>query len=208
MLRTITQILANLALLSALAPLCAQPIPVDDVGDLPRHTVENEHMTGLLDHSTFPLVGRSNPHGPYPPSARNWTDVYGYTYDGDDPLLQGRRYAYVSTGGFSRRGGFAQLHDGGVAIFDVTHEGNPDYMGTYVPECTNPTGGFCAFLIRDVEIHDGLAYFSSDRAVDHNGGTFVLDLRANPIDPPDRFQCIPPTPRQSCQRVGFTERSF
>ena len=155
----------------------SQPIPVDDVGDLPRHTVENEHVTGLLDHSNFTFVGRSNPQGPFPLAARNWTDLYGYAYDGDDPALQGRRFAYVSTGGFSRRGGFVNQHQGGVAIFDVTHEGDPEYWGTYVPPCTEPNDN-CSFLIRDIEIHDGIGYFSSDRAVDWNGGTFAVDLCA------------------------------
>ncbi len=157
-----------------------QPIPVTDAGPLPRHDVENEHVVGLLDHSNFRLVGRSNPDGPYILSARNWTDLYGYAYDGDDPQFIGRRFAYVSTGGYERRGNFTQLHRGGVAIFDVTHDGDPEYYGTFQPECS---AAQCNFLIRDIEIQDGIAYFSSDRGALNNGGVFVADLRSDPIHP-------------------------
>ncbi len=157
-----------------------QPLAVTDVGPLPRHDIENEHAVGMLDHSNFRFVGRSNPDGPYVLSARNWTDLYGYAYDGSDPNYVGRQFAYVSTGGFERRGNFMGLHRGGVAIFDVTQEGDPEYYGTFRPECT---GVACSFLIRDVEVHDGIAYFSSDRGAAHNGGVFVVDLRTDPTNP-------------------------
>ena len=162
-----------------LASASAQ-IPVNDVGDLPRHTVENEHVPGLLVHSNFRFVGRSNPHGPYVLSARNWTDVYGYAYDGTDPQFAGRRYGLASTGGFTRRGNFLREHGGGVAIFDVTADDNPEYFGTFLPSSC-ATQAQC--LIRDVEVHDGIGYFSSDRTQAARGGVFVVDLRADPTNP-------------------------
>ncbi len=155
-------------------------IAVADEGPLPRHTVENQHMAGLLDHSNFTFVGRSNPQGPYSFTSRNWTDVYGYVYDGTNPAFQGRRYAYVSTGGFGRTGNFTATHSGGVAIFDVTEFGDPHYLSTYVPPCDARR---CDYLIRDVEIHDGIGYFSSDRGSAKNGGVFVADLRPDPANP-------------------------
>ncbi len=88
----------------------------------------------------------------------------------------------MSTGGFGRTGNFASTHRGGVAIFDVSGFGDPAYLGTYVPPCDNPQGG-CSFRIRDVEIHDGIAYFSSDRSSSLNGGVFVADLRPDPANP-------------------------
>ena len=162
-----------------------QPFPVTDAGPLPRHDVENEHVVGLLDQSNFRFVGRSNPDGPYILSARNWTDLYGYSYDGDDPRFIGRRFAYVSTGGFDRRGNFLQLHRGGVAIFDVTNDGDPEYYGTFLPQCS---AAMCSFLIRDIEIHDGIAYFSSDQGATRNGGVFVVDLRSDPTNPTQLVQ--------------------
>jgi hypothetical protein len=155
---------------------------VTDEGPLPRHDVENEHVPGLLDHSNFTFIGRSNPQGPYIESARNWTDLYGYVYDGTNPEFFGRRYAYVSTGGYDRRGNFQATHKGGVAIFDVTEAVNPEWLGTFLPECTNPSGT-CSFLVRDIEIHDGVAYFSSERTSSYTGGVFVVDLRPDPTQP-------------------------
>lgn len=169
------------ALMLVVPASVAHSQPVTDVGPLPRHDVENEHVIGLLDQSNFRFVGRSNPQGPYSVAARNWTDLYGYTYDGTDPQFAGKQYAYVSTGGFTRRGNFTGTHRGGVAIFDVTADTDPTYLGTYLPPCAGP--GNCSFLIRDVEIHDGIAYFSSDRPLDRNGGVFVADLRDDPANP-------------------------
>ncbi|MEM8678050.1 MAG: PEP-CTERM sorting domain-containing protein, partial [Planctomycetota bacterium] len=166
-----------------LAPGLGIQAQVTDEGPLPRHDVENEHVVGLLDHSNFRFVGRSNPNGPYVENSRNWTDLYGYEYDGDDPAFAGRRFAYVSTGGFGRTGGFVNEHSGGVAIFDVTADDNPTYLGTYQPPCERPSGD-CFFLIRDIEIHDGVGYFSSDNGSRFNGGVFTVDLRANPEQPP------------------------
>jgi hypothetical protein len=170
----------SLAQLLGFTGTAAAQIDVSDTGPLPRHTVENEHLAGLLDHSNFQLVGRSNPQGPYPLAARNWTDLYGYAYDGKDPQFEGRRYGYVTTGGFRRRGGFLSDHFGGVAAFDVTSTGDPEYYGTFHPDCALPT---CSFLIRDAEIYDGVGFFSSNRAVEENGGVFVFDLRSNPTAP-------------------------
>ena len=161
-----------------------------DSGPLPRHEVENEHVSGLLDHSNFRFVGRQNPGGPYSAAMRGWTDLYGYAYDGDDPALSGKKYAYVSTGGFGRRPRFTREFAGGVAVFDVTEEGDPDFLGTILPSCDTDN---CGFLIRDIEIHDGVAYFSSDRGLDTNGGTFVMDLRADPINPPQLAQLNSPS---------------
>ncbi len=155
-------------------------LDVTDFGALPRHTVENEHVVDLLDQSNFPFIGRSNPNGPWRVSARNWTDLTGYAYDGADPQYIGRDYAYVTTGGFSRRGNFTADHQGGIAAFDVTAAGDPGYWGTFLPECG---GDSCSFLVRDAEIHDGLGFFSSDRPTDNNGGVFVFDLRTNPVNP-------------------------
>ncbi len=155
-------------------------ITVTDVGALPRYTVENQHVTGLLNHSNFTFVGRSNPQGPYGNTSRNWTDVYGYTCDGTNPDFQGRRYAYASTGGFGRTGNFTSTHQGGVVIFDVTDFGDPHYLGTYLPPCD--TSG-CSYLIRDVEIHDGIGYFASDRSTSKNGGVFVAGSAARSRQP-------------------------
>lgn len=155
-------------------------IPVTDTGPLPRNDVENVHVVDLLDHSNFRLVGRSNPQGPFILSARNWTDLYGYAYDGDDPQLAGRQYAYVTTGGFSQRDGFMEQHEGGIAIFDVTADADPEYYGTILPACTVAS---CSFLFRDAEIHDGVGYFSSDRGVGTSGGVVAYDLRTDPTNP-------------------------
>lgn len=166
--------------------LCASPslllaqIDVTDTGPLPRHDVENEHVVDLLDHSNYDFVGRSNPQGPYILSARNWTDLTGYAYDGSDSQFADRQYAYVTTGGFRPRGGFLVHHFGGVAVFDVTEAADPTYYGTMLPSCPD---GDCSFLIRDAEVYDGIGFFSSDRDVDKNGGIFVYDLRADPLNP-------------------------
>lgn len=155
-------------------------IPVDDTGPLDRHDVENVHVPGLLDQSNFRFVGRSNPHGPFTLSARNWTDLYGYAYDGNDPQWAGRQFAYVTTGGFSPRDGFFEQHMGGIAIFEVTNDADPVYYGTILPECTAAS---CSFLFRDAEIHDGVAYFSSDRGPGTSGGVVAYDLRIDPTNP-------------------------
>jgi hypothetical protein len=167
------------AILCLATTVFAQPLPVPDTGPLPRHDVENEHVVGLLDHSNFDFVGRSNPNGPYTLSVRNWTDLYGYEYDGSDPQFMNRQFAYVTTGGFGRRGNFIATHRGGIAIFDVTDPDDPDYYGTYRPDCK----ATCGFLTRDVEIHDGVAYVSSDRGANPSGGVFALDVRTDPTNP-------------------------
>jgi hypothetical protein len=166
----------------ALTATAMAQIPVTDTGELPRHDVENEHVVDLLDHSNFRTVGRSNPQGPYVLSARNWTDLYGYAYDGTDPNYAGRDFAYVTTGGFSPRGNFFDVHGGKVAMFDVSADADPEYHGTLEPTCGAASGN-CNFLIRDAEIHDGIGYFSSDSGSNFNGGVFVYDLRTDPLNP-------------------------
>ena len=174
------------AIALAAALICCPGVATElkaDEGPLPRHTVPDVHVSGLLDQTSFDFVGRQNPGGPYPDNARNWADLYGYQYDGTDPLLVGKEYAYVAAGGLARTAAFESQFQGGVAIFDVTNTANPILAGTYLPACTAPDGQ-CDFLFRDVEIHDGIAYFSSQGTDANDSGVFVVDVRADPVNPP------------------------
>jgi hypothetical protein len=84
--------------------------------------------------------------------------VYGYQYDGDVDAHKGRTYAYVGVDLNVQRG---------MAIFDITHPANPVHLGQYA-----------SGVLRDVEVHDGIGYFSGSQV------THIVDLRADPVNPP------------------------
>jgi hypothetical protein len=145
----------------ALVTLSGLPAPVaraDHTRDPPRQTNPlAPSVSGILDHSPFVYIGHVNPGGPYPDGANVWRDVYGYAYDGSITEYAGRCFAYVGVGG----------DDPGMAVFDVTDPGNPLHLDTY---------GTTEF--GDVEVHDGIGYFSS------RDSTHIVDLRIDPVAPP------------------------
>ncbi len=130
----------------------------DHTSDPPRQTDPSApSVSGLLDFSSFRYLGHVNPGGPYADNARVWGDVYGYAYDGSNLMFAGKSFAYVGV----------DVNGSGMAIFDVTDLTNPSHLGTY---------GSAVF--RDVEVHDGIGYFSGSST------THIVDLRADPVNPP------------------------
>ena len=133
------------------------------VADLPRQTdPDAPHIDGILDYTPFRFVGRAGgePDG----NERRWGDLWGYDYDGTDPALAGHAYAYVGV----------DVNGSGMAIFDITDPTQPFRVGTYAP------AGEGGLMLRDVEVYDGIGYFSSN----NGGGVHVVDVRADPADPP------------------------
>ena len=140
---------------------CQQSDPVssaDDTVDEQRQTDSDApSVSGLLDFSKFRFLGHVNPGGPYEDNTRVWGDVYGYAYDGVDPMFTGKSFAYVGV----------DVNGSGMAIFDITDLTDPVLVGAY---------GTARF--RDVEVHDGIGYCSGSSA------THIVDLRNHPVNPP------------------------
>lgn len=130
----------------------------DHTSSPPRQTDPNApSVSGILDYSPFRYLGHINPGGPYDDNTRIWGDVYGYNYDGDDSNFKGKSFSYVGV----------DVRGTGMSIFDVTDPANPLHVGTYGSQ-----------VFRDVEIHDGIGYFSGGSV------THIVDLRVDPVHPP------------------------
>ena len=120
------------------------------------------HIDGILDYTPFRCVGHVG--GDLEGNERRWGDLWGYQYDGTDPELVGKAYAYVGV----------DISGGGVAVFDITDPTRPVLAGTYAP------AGEGGLKLRDVEVYDGTGYFSSN----NGGGVHIVDVRVNPVAPP------------------------
>ena len=129
----------------------------DEQVDEQGQTDSDAHsVSGLLTFTKFRFLGHVNPGGPYEDNTRVWGDVYGYAYDGVDPMFTGKSFAYVGV----------DVNGSGMAIFDITDFTDPVLVGAY---------GSARF--RDVEVHDGIGYFSGSSA------THIVDLRTHPVNP-------------------------
>ena len=154
--------IARMAAFGCVAVLLATSVArADHFADVPRQTVPGlPHVNGILDYSPYQLVGHFGSEDAFPPNF--WTDLSGYVYDGpDNPAFNGKTFAYVGTRTSS---------EVGVVVFDITDASNPTVVGNYHP----PGSG--RFL--DIDIHDGIGYVSSTST-----GFWIMDLRADPIDP-------------------------
>ena len=120
------------------------------------------HRDGILDYTPFRSVGHAR--GDPETDVRRWGDVWGYEYDGTNPNFVGKVYAYVGVDSIGR----------GIVVFDMTDPTQPIVAGSYAPS------GEGGLQLRDVEVYDGIGYFSSN----DGGGVHIVDVRANPIDPP------------------------
>ena len=122
------------------------------------------HIDGILDYSPFRVVGHFGEESSSS-TRRQWADPWHYDYDGNDPQFMGRTFVYLGADSFSNQG---------MAVFEVTDLTNPTLVSFYAP------AGEGGLHLRDAEVHDGVGFFSSN----NGGGVHVVDLRANPVDPP------------------------